>query len=104
MWITPISFRIADTTIALDTVPGPLPLPSWSGVPVAIQLEMGPEALAGLSRSDDEGTLLARDGDGALVRCTAFIDPHGIHTCETDSMLTLVQSGPFEPDDETAPA
>lgn len=103
MWITPISFRIAGTTIALDGVPGPLPLPPWSGVPVAIQLEMGPEALAGLSPADDEGTLLARDEDGALVRCTAFIDPHGIHTCETDSMLTLVQSGPFEPHQAARP-
>ena len=104
MWITPISFSVAESTIALDSVPGPVPLPPWSGVPVAIQLEMGPAALAGLPRTDDEGMLRARDEGGALVRCSAFIDPHGIHTCETDSMLTLVQSGPFEADEPMARA
>jgi len=98
MWITPLALAVADATITFDRAGEPLPLPPWSGVPVAIELEVDRDTLAHALQLGEEGSLLARDEEGTLVRCPTMIDPRGSHTCESDTVLVLVQCGPFEPD------
>jgi hypothetical protein len=63
-------------------------------------MEVDGQTLARAVRMQDAGTLHARDEAGEPISCTAIVDPQGCHTCETDSVLMLVQCGPFDRDDE----
>jgi len=97
MWVTPIDFTIAGEIIRFDTGVEPLPLPPWSGVPVAMEMEVTRALLAQILKTSGEGALQAYDETGAVVACQAVVDPQGSHTCETDTVLMLVQCGPFQP-------
>src|SRR5690348_13146607 len=97
MWITPLTFQAGDETVQLPQA-DQLPLPPWSGVPVALQMEVDAPTLARAVHMLSVGTLHARDEAGAPVRCAAMVEAEGCHTCETDSVLMLVQCGPFEQD------
>ncbi|HEY8283240.1 MAG TPA: hypothetical protein VIJ28_02520 [Chloroflexota bacterium] len=95
MLITPIAFTVRDRTVRFSAMAA-IPLPPWSGVPVALPLEVDGESLNTARSYLDPGSLLARDEEGDDVRCAAIVDPEGSHTCETDTVLMLVQCGPFE--------
>jgi hypothetical protein len=98
MWITPLSFTAGGEAVQLGQSE-PLPLPPWSGVPVALQMEVDGPTLALAVGMQEAGTLHARDEAGASVCCAAIVDPQGCHSCETDSVLILVQCGPFDRDE-----
>jgi len=95
MLITPVAFTVRDRTVRFGATAA-IPLPAWSGVPVALPLEVDRETLNTARAYLDPGSLLARDEEGDDVRCAAIVDPDGSHTCETDTVLMLVQCGPFE--------
>ncbi|HVC83442.1 MAG TPA: hypothetical protein VNL35_23375 [Chloroflexota bacterium] len=95
MMITPVAFTVRDHTVRF-AAPAAIPLPPWSGVPVALPLEVDRESLNSARAHLDPGSLLARDEEGDDVRCAAIVDPEGSHACETDTVLMLVQCGPFE--------
>lgn len=96
MWIKPISFSTAAATIQFADSMERMPLPPWSGVPVALPLEVDGETLERARMLEDVGVLSVRNEDGDLVQCVAVIDEEHSHTCETDTVLMLVQCGPFE--------
>ncbi|HVA92637.1 MAG TPA: hypothetical protein VNL71_22685 [Chloroflexota bacterium] len=96
MLITPLAFTVRDRTVRFSPTTTAVPLPPWSGVPVALPLEVDLETLNNARAHLDPGSLLARDEEGDEVRCAAIVDPDGSHTCETDTVLMLVQCGPFE--------
>ncbi len=100
MWIKPLRFSVNDETVIFGDLTEVLPLPPWSGVPVALDMEVERDTLDRLVRLMDVGTLQARDEDGDLVHCAALVDAQGSHTCETDTVLRLVQCGPFEFEDD----
>lgn len=96
MLITPLAFTVRDHTVRFPPATAPIPLPAWSGVPVAMPMEVDGATLAEARSLLDPGALLGRDEEGDEVRCAAMVDPEGSHTCETDTILMLVQCGPFE--------
>jgi hypothetical protein len=98
MWITPISFSAGNQAVQFAEGGEKLPLPPWSGVPVALEMEVDGEILARAVTLQEVGALYARDEEGEIVHCAAVVDAKGSHTCETDSVLMLVQCGPFEYD------
>ena len=100
MWVTPRAFVTDAGQLVFDTQMDPVPLPPWSGVPVTMPMEIGRETLRLFLAQPERGMLVAIDGEGRAVRCAAEIDREGSHTCETDTVLMLIQQGPFEPDGE----
>ena len=98
MWIKPLSFVTEGGAVRFDSGMEKLPLPPWSGVPVALDMEVDGPTLAQAVQITAVGTLYAQDEDDEPVHCAALVDPKGSHTCETDSVLRLVQCGPFEYD------
>ena len=101
MWITPLSFSAGEKDVMFAEGGEKLPLPPWSGVPVALEMEVDGETLARAVALQEVGMLFARDEEGDVVHCAAMVDAGGSHTCETDSVLMLVQCGPFEYDRDT---
>ena len=97
MWVVPIRFSAADSSVTFDTQAGPVPLPPWSGVPVAMAMEVDRATLQSALRIQREGILRARDEEGDPIACAAMIDPDGCHTCETDTVLMLVSAGRSSP-------
>ena len=98
MWIKPLSFASEGGSVRFDDEMERLPLPPWSGVPVALDMEVDGPTLARAVLLTAPGRLYAQDEDDEPVYCAALVDPKGSHTCETDSVLRLVQCGPFEYD------
>jgi hypothetical protein len=99
MWIKPLFLATEGGSVRFDEMER-LPLPPWSGVPVALDMEVDGATLARAVQLTAAGTLYAQDEENEPVHCAALVDAMGSHTCETDSVLRLVQCGPFEYDRE----